>query len=323
MNRNSLFSKSMHLASQLLTSSEARRRIPRAVWRAAKGPEPVFLDYPVNPRPRYGYGLPPHQELYTFIDSNRAAYAEILRDLHRYAPQLSKISEVEEDSATDPYWENEYIPGLDALTLYCFVAMNNPALYMEIGSGNSTKFVRRSLSDNELRTKIVSIDPSPRAEIDSLCDEIVRQPLENIDLATFERLEAGDILMFDGSHVVFQNSDATAFFLEIMPRLSPGVLVYVDDIFLPYDYPPSWRDRFYSEQYILAALLLGDQGKRYRILFPHVFIDSDEELSLLASALWSKIGTSGQAVVSPGPYGSSGTGMWLRIGQDEPRKRQI
>ncbi len=31
----------------------------------------------------------------------------------------------------------------------------------------------------------------------------------------------------------------------------------VHDIFLPDDYPPEWADRYYSEQYLLAAWLLG------------------------------------------------------------------
>ena len=191
MTQVSLFSKSTHLVSQLLTSSEARRRIPRAVWRAAKGPEPVFLDYPIDPRPRYGYGLPPHPELYALIDSNRRAYAEALRSLEPFTERLSKIREVEDAGSTQPHWRNDYIPGLDALTLYCFPAISNAALYVEVGSGNSTKFVRRSIGDNGLPTKIVSIDPCPRAEIDRLCDEVVRQPLENIDLGIFDRLGAG------------------------------------------------------------------------------------------------------------------------------------
>ena len=313
MNQQSLFSKSMQLASQLLTSSEARRRIPRAVWRAAKGPEPVFLDYPIDPRPRYGYGLPPQPEIWTLIDSNRGAYAETLSGLQKYAPQLAKIREVEDSSGTEPYWQNDFVPGLDGLTLYCFPALEDSSLYIEVGSGNSTKFIRRSIRDNRLRTKIVSIDPSPRAEIDGLCDETIREPLETIDLHLFDRLGSGDILVFDGSHLVFQNSDVTVFFLEVLPRLAPGVLVYVDDIFLPYDYPPAWRDRFYSEQYILGALLLGDQMTRYEVIFPHVFVDSDERLSGLASALWSAIGRDGRSGGLTGQYGRSGTGFWLRV----------
>ena len=29
------------------------------------------------------------------------------------------------------------------------------------------------------------------------------------------------------------------------------------DIFLPWDYPEEWRDRFYNEQYLLLSYLLG------------------------------------------------------------------
>jgi hypothetical protein len=303
----------MQLFALLLTSKDARRRVPRAVWRAAKGPEPVFLDYPLQPRPRYGFGSPPHPELYDLINRNRSDYFEVLSSFGAYAPKLSEIAEVADSRGTDPYWQNDYIGGLDAVALYCFAALNNPATYLEIGSGNSTKFVRRSIRDNDLRTRIISIDPNPRAEIDSLCDEVIRQPLEDVDLDILFSLKAGDILMFDGSHHVFQNSDATVFFLEVMPRLAPGVLVYVDDIFLPYDYPPTWRDTFYSEQYVLAALLLGDARSRYGVIFPHVFVDHDDELFEASAALWSKIGREAKRGNVRGPYGWSGNGMWLEI----------
>jgi len=46
---------------------------------------------------------------------------------------------------------------------------------------------------------------------------------------------------------VFQNSDATVFFLDVLPRLKPGVVVHVHDIFWPFDYPSIWRARYYSE----------------------------------------------------------------------------
>ena len=38
---------------------------------------------------------------------------------------------------------------------------------LEIGSGNSTKFARRAIRDHRLCTRITSIDPHPRAEIDA------------------------------------------------------------------------------------------------------------------------------------------------------------
>lgn len=313
MSEISIVSRSKDLLLQLLTSKEARRRIPRAVWRAARGPEPIFLEYPLNPRPRYGHGLPPHRKLYELIDSNRSEYFDVISSFEPYVKQLSAIAEKGDSNGTEPYWQNDYIGGLDAVALYCFPAINNSASYIEIGSGNSTKFVRRSIRDNGLSTKIISIDPAPRASIDPICDEIIRQPLEDVDGALFRRLAAGDILVLDGSHRLFQNSDVAVFFLEILPTLPPGVIVYIDDIFLPYDYPPKWIDRFYSEQYILAVLLLNDQAKRYEIVLPHIFIDEDDDLFKASAKLWSTLGRDARQGNVAGPFGRSGNGIWLKV----------
>ena len=40
---------------------------------------------------------------------------------------------------------------------------------MQIGSGNSTKIARKAINDQKLKTKITSIDPHPRIEIDLIC----------------------------------------------------------------------------------------------------------------------------------------------------------
>jgi hypothetical protein len=74
----------------------------------------------------------------------------------------------------------------------------------------------------------------------------------------FLSLKDGDILFLDSSHVVSVGSDTVREFLEILPRLNPGVIVHVHDIFLPSDYP---REAvltnlcFWSEQYLLQAFL--------------------------------------------------------------------
>jgi predicted O-methyltransferase YrrM len=180
---------------------------------------------------------------------------------------------------------NGWLSPFDLASLYCLVALNHPQLYLEVGSGISTGVARRALRDHQLRSRVVSIDPQPRAQIDSLCDEIIRQPLENVDLAIFDRLAPGDILFIDSSHRAFTNSDVTVVFLDVLPRLQPGVLVHLHDIFLPYDYPPEWRDWYYSEQYLLAAMLLG-QTSRFRIALPNAFISHDPESSAVLGPLW-------------------------------------
>ena len=198
------------------------------------------------------------------------------------------------------------MPALDGVALYGFMARNNPKLYMEVGSGNSTKFARQAIFDHKLQTKIVSIDPFPRAEIDDLCDEVIRQPLEETDLSIFDRLGDDDILYIDNSHRVLMNSDATVFFMDIFPRLARGVLVQIHDIFLPYDYPSDWVGRHYSEQYVLAAFLLA-RGKRLEIALPNLFIGEDPQLHSILSPLWS---TAQFAKIQ-----TSGCSFWLRIRQ--------
>ncbi len=71
--------------------------------------------------------------------------------------------------------------------------------------------------------------PQPRNQIDQLADRVVRAPLESIDLRVFDELAENDILFLDSSHRALQNSDVTTFFLEVLPRLRPGVIVHVHE----------------------------------------------------------------------------------------------
>ena len=52
--------------------------------------------------------------------------------------------------------------------------------------------------------------------------------------------------------------DVNYLFLEVLPRLNPGVIVHVHDIFLPFEYLRDWvldEFRFWTEQYLLQAFL--------------------------------------------------------------------
>jgi hypothetical protein len=244
---------------------------------------PVFLDYPVKSLPRYGYGKPPHPQLLEVIDRNRAEYAYFLKSLLAHAEQFALIPLHENASKpTEPFWANNHFSPLDAMALYSILCSNNPKRYIEIGSGNSTQFCRRAIDDQKLRTRITSIDPHPRAEIDVICDEVIRSPLEDVDPGIFSILEQGDILFVDCSHQVFMNSDATVVFLDILPNLKTGVFVHFHDIFLPFDYPEETKERGWSEQYLLAVYLLCGT---IDIVLPNAFILADEELSGTLSPL--------------------------------------
>ena len=255
--------------------------------RLARGYYPIFLDYPVRPAPRYGYGKPPHPELYAMFSADRARYRELLSGFLKFEKQLLAIPKQESGDSQEPCWINGWLEGLDTLVLYGFIAQRNPALYLEVGSGYSTKVVRRAIRDHDLRTRVVSIDPAPRAEIDTICDTVVRQRLEDIDLSIFASLTPSDVLFVDSSHRSFMNSDVTVFFLEILPRLRPGVLVHIHDIHLPYDYPPERAEWYYSEQYLLAASLLAGH-RNYRVLLPNAFIAAEAEVMSVVEGFFKR-----------------------------------
>lgn len=246
---------------------------------------PIFLEYPVQGAPRYGYTQPPHPEITRILEKNRARYMEFLSRCLEYREQLARIHRSRDDGI-NPYWQNPMFSGIDAVSLYCTLAIYSPKRYIEIGSGHSTRFARLAIRNNNLPTRVISIDPTPRAAIAALVDEHIQQPLESADLSIFQTLESGDVLFIDNSHRVFMNSDATVTFLEILPRLKHGVLVHLHDIALPYDYPPQWQHRFFSEQYMLAVQLLSG-ASTMDIFCPCSYISSDDSLKTTLSPLWS------------------------------------
>jgi len=149
-------------------------------------------------------------------------------------------------------------------------------------------FAAQSIRDNNLRTKIISIDPAPRAGIDVLCDEIYRVPLENMDLSFFNTLSEEDIFLLDNSHRSFPNSDVTVFFTEILNNLPHGVLYAMHDIFLPRDYPERWSNkekRWYNEQYLLCVYILGGASED-KIICPNAFLGGKKEVYEACDSLW-------------------------------------
>lgn len=266
----------------------------------------LFLDYPVNMRPRYGHGKPPHPMLYDIINANRERYTAILESVKKHTEALQSIKKMgEEKDVKQPTWNNGFLPGLDIILLYTILAEQQPKKYVEVGSGNSTKVAHKVKKDLGLTMEITSIDPMPRAEIDELSDQIVRAPFENIDWDAFLNLAAGDVLFIDNSHRMLPNSDATVFFLEVMPQLKPGVIVHIHDIYIPYDYPQFMCDRAYSEQYGLMIYLLANPEK-YTSICPNYFISEDKALSAIIDGIWKHENLKGVE--------RHGGSFWLQIG---------
>jgi hypothetical protein len=248
---------------------------------------PIWIDYPPTPKPRWGYGRAGLAPLLPRLEQGRDVFRERLKGLLVHRDRLAAIPPHGQPESGEPYWINGFLPGLDAAALYGFVADRAPSRYIEIGSGHSTRFAARAIRDHALGTKIISFDPSPRASIQGLAHECRRARLEDLAAGELAGIVApGDILFLDGSHRALQNSDVTVFFLEVLPSLPPGVLVQIHDICLPYDYPAGWEERWYSEQYLLAAFLLGG-GAGLRVLLPNAYVSFDPELSRILDPIWA------------------------------------
>jgi len=203
----------------------------------------IHLEYKVNPQPRKVQGKAAHPLLLHAINKNREVYKELLHQFLNYAPQLHLIKDSsQETNENNPAWNNQYLPGLDIVGIYGMLSHFKPKRYIEIGSGNSTKVARKAITEQNLATEVISIDPFPRANIDHLADKVHRIPFENLESNQFiiDSLGENDILFIDNSHRVFPNSDAMIFFLELLPFLKKGVIVQIHDIYLPYDYPMAW-----------------------------------------------------------------------------------
>ena len=190
---------------------------------------------------RYGGIRPRHEKIESILSQNLKEYGKLIEQFHSYTDQFLSISlSPTPQLPTEPAWVNGFFPAFDSIALFGLISQLKPKLYLEIGSGYSTAFAAKAKALNSPQTRIVSIDPYPRSEIDTICDEIIRKPLEECDLSIFDELSENDIVFFDGTHRVLQNSDAEVFFFDIMPRLMPEVYIHFHDIFWPSDYPEEW-----------------------------------------------------------------------------------
>lgn len=172
----------------------------------------------------------------------------------------------------DYYFQNTFYEGLDAETLYAMVRRSRPRRVLELGSGMSTLVIAAARRRNGLDgTRHDVYDPFPRPELlpalTAAC-HLHRVSATAVPLSEFSALEAGDVLFVDTTHTVKIGSDVNRVILDVLPTLSPGVLVHLHDIYLPYEYPREFFTDLgfsWAEQYLLQAFLAFNP--EYEILF--------------------------------------------------------
>lgn len=192
------------------------------------------------------------------------AQEALLSDLcARFGDEFDELAGRTDDGSGRYHMHNSRFESVDAELLYGLIRAGRPRRVLEIGSGYSTLVALEALERNEREGgpcwSVLTIDPHPPAWLRNRRGVEARAcPVQDVAISEFESLERGDILFIDSTHVLAVGSDVQYEFLEVVPRVKPGVLVHVHDIFLPAEYPRSWVlrwRRYWTEQYLLQAFL--------------------------------------------------------------------
>ena len=199
------------------------------------------------------------------------AQVELARALGGYADELADVPWEPDRPPTRYAWSNGAFGGADALAYYGLVRRLQPRRVVEVGSGWSSLLLARALERNATPTDVTLIEPFPDADVFAALPaewQVERAIVQRAPLETFERLEAGDVCFYDGSHCVRTGGDVTWFFFEVLPRLAPGVWIHVHDVFFPDDYHDEWifdEGLSWNEQYLLQAFLMDNDAYRVRL----------------------------------------------------------
>ena len=107
---------------------------------------------------------------------------------------------------------------------------------------------------------------------------IFELPVQDINLKEFQKLNEGDILFLDTSHICKTASDLNYDLFEILPSLNKGVIIHIHDIFFPFEYPKEWvlQQKAYNEIYLIRAFLMYNNSFEI-IIFPNYLMNKKEQ----------------------------------------------
>lgn len=243
------------------------------------------------------------------IDFREDSQLDLLRDLGVFSSEC-QWPLLPKDNSADFYLQNDTFSYGCAASTHCMIRYFKPINIIEIGSGMSTRIISRAA---QLHSKTIGsnikytvVDPFPNQIIKNKTveiTEVIEDRVELLDYSFFQRLQKNDILFIDSGHCVKMGGDVNYLFLEILPRLAPGVIIHIHDINLPYEYPRAYATsenfrQFWTEQYLLQSFLafnsefevllamnyiMRDHSRSFREIFPHY---NPELHPFLSSSFW-------------------------------------
>lgn len=243
-------------------------------------------------------------------------------DLEGMKDLLRSLLRAHGEEASLPDYENAkqrgYGPGftsVDALVLYLMMRDLQPSRYIEIGSGLSTYYAWSAAVVNRESgspCEITCIDPYAGRQLEQLDGVTVdRRPIQDVPLEIFESLGENDVIFIDSTHVVKLDGDVPRLYLEVLPRLRPGVVIHSHDIHFPYNVPhpaeqylfrAKWP-MFWTEAMLLQAFLSFNPSYRIEMSTPLLRFHDDD---FLAETLPDYRRT------EPGDYDTHHGSLWYR-----------
>ena len=195
------------------------------------------------------------------IDLNENQQLEILKGLN-FSDELVKMP-FDKTADLKYYFNNSVFLSGDSEISYGMIRHFKSRKIIEIGSGLSTLMTLNAIQKNKeedanYNCEMICVEPFEHKWLDKLDIKLVRSMVEDVDISLFDKLEKNDILFIDSSHMIKPQGDVLFLFLHVLPKLKPGVLVHIHDIFTPRDYLADWvlvKNRMWNEQYLLEAFL--------------------------------------------------------------------
>jgi predicted O-methyltransferase YrrM len=194
------------------------------------------------------------------IDWRDAEQVALCRNVFGSQSRLEFASEPTGDDTVYSTANDQY-SAVDAWVLEAFLRHLRPRRLIEIGSGFSTLIsarVNRELLDRTMN--VICIEPDPRPFLVKGVpgvSELRIEKVQNTPLDVFQELNRNDVLFIDTSHVAKTGSEVPWLYQEVVPRLRPGVVVHIHDVYAPGEYPVAWvMDGWgWNELYVVRAFL--------------------------------------------------------------------
>jgi hypothetical protein len=200
---------------------------------------------------------------------------DLLKQMVNLYSSIPKWTDVSDELSCTPFryrYGNPSLSPADAIGLHCMLRIIKPKRLIEVGSGYTSAV---TLDTNEFylnnQIQLTFIEPYPNL-LKSILKEtdqinLIQKGLQDVPIEVFEKLECGDVLFIDSTHVSKIDSDVNYLLFEIFPRLKKGVYIHLHDIFYPFEYPKQWifNGMIWNELYLLRAFL--QNNSNYSIVF--------------------------------------------------------